>query len=140
MDALHSVFLYAVIMCDPVASVLIIESHPLMREALCAAIASEPSLTVAAQLVTSAEAVPVALALHPDLILIALGNPGWDDLQTLSALRQALPGVPILALITGEVVNQAQAALDIGASLVLTKEAQRSELLQALHAQSLKAH
>jgi DNA-binding NarL/FixJ family response regulator len=114
-------------------SVLVIESHPLMREALCAAIANEPGFTLAAQLASTEEAVPTAVTLQPDMILIALGNPGRDDLHTLSVLRQALPAVPILALTTNEVLNQEQAALELGASRVLTKAASRSELIHTLH-------
>ncbi len=74
----------------------------------------------------------MASALKPDLILIALGNPGWDDLQTLHTLRQALPAVPILALTTNEVLNQEQAALDAGASSVVPKAVPREELIGKL--------
>jgi DNA-binding NarL/FixJ family response regulator len=133
VDALHADFLYAITMREPIASVLIIESHPLMREALYAAIAMEPGLSVAALLTDSAQAAPVAQALQPDLILMALGNPGLDDLQALSNLRLALPAVPILALTTGEVADQEQAAADAGASVVITKAAPRAELIRVLH-------
>jgi DNA-binding NarL/FixJ family response regulator len=123
------------------ASVLIIESHPLMREALCTAILAEPDLKVALQGVNGTEALEmmitvkpdvVLLAFKPDIILLALGNPGLDDLETLKVLRRSLPDTPILALTSNEVDGQEKAALEAGAHAVLTKSAPREELICAL--------
>ena len=121
-------------MCDSNVSVLIIESHPLMREALASAIASEPGWGVAAQVVANAETELIATAVNPDMILLALGNPGLNDLDILRALRQARPTMPIIALTANEVMDQEQAALENGASCVISKSLSRVELMQALHA------
>ena len=123
------------------ASVLVIESHPIMREALCHAISQEPDLIVAEPVVTGGEVsqmiIPmqsglILLAYKPDIILMALGNPGWEDLAILSTLQKTLPGTPILALTSNEVGEQEQAALEAGAQVVLTKAAGRSEVISAL--------
>ena len=105
-----------------------------MREALASAIASEPGWIVAAQVAATSEALQLAVTLNPDTIMLAVGNPGLDDLYTLRALRQALPAMPIMALITDEVVNQAQAALEHGASCVTSKSTSRAELMNTLDA------
>jgi DNA-binding NarL/FixJ family response regulator len=115
------------------ASVLVIENHPLMREALCAAIADEPDLKVGLQAANGVEALQMFTIILPDIILLALGNPGTAELETLKNLRQALPEVPILALTSNEVVGQEQAALEAGAHVVLTKASSRSEIIDALH-------
>jgi DNA-binding NarL/FixJ family response regulator len=123
------------------ASVLVIESHPMMRESLCAAINEEPDLHVAEpansntntfQMEVSKRYDVFFLAQKPDLILLALGNPGLEDLQALADLCKALPGTPILALISDEVPGQAQAALNYGAYAVISKSAGRAELLHML--------
>jgi two-component system secretion response regulator SsrB len=120
---------------------LVIESHALAREALCAAIAEEPDFKLAGQVVSGAEALgmlittpadAVLLAFRPDLILLALGNPGRADLETLRALRKSLPNVPLLALTSPDVEGQAQVALYAGAQAVLSKFAPRAELIRAL--------
>jgi DNA-binding NarL/FixJ family response regulator len=114
------------------ATVLIIEKHPMMRAAQCAAIADEPELTIAAVAANGADILQMVTALQPELVLFSVGNPAQDDLQVLSALHKSLPATPILALISNEVAGQEQAALDAGAQAVLTKAAPRAELLRAL--------
>lgn len=110
------------------ASILIVESHPLMREALCLAI-EEEGWQVAAQASDGAQALELLPALQADLVLFALGNPGVQDMQTLAVLHQAWPSLPILALTANEVPGQELAALQNGAQAVLSKASSRNELL-----------
>jgi DNA-binding NarL/FixJ family response regulator len=132
MDALNRLFCYIVAMITSTSSVLVIESHPLMREALCAAITAEPDLKVAAQAVNGAEALQMAEILQPNMILLALRNPVLDDLESLTALRKSLPGTPIVALTSNEVPGQEQAALNSGACMALTKTSPRAVLIGKL--------
>jgi DNA-binding NarL/FixJ family response regulator len=122
-------------------SVLVIESHPMMREALRNAIAAEPGLSLAEPVFDGSEKLWMAIAAQPDTILLAykpdivllsLGNPGLDDLETLIVLRKSLPETPILALTSNEVGGQEQAALEAGANAGLTKAASRAELIEKL--------
>ena len=122
-------------------SILVIEKHPMMREALCNAITAESDLVIAEPIINSAEASQtviaarpntVLLAYKPDIIMLSLGNPGLDDLEALRDLRKSLPDTPILALTSNEVEGQEQAALDAGAQSVLTKSAPRNELIKKL--------
>ena len=114
------------------ASVLVIEKHPILREALCMVIADQPDLKVAAQATSGAEALKMVQASCPDMVVMAVGNPGLDDLESLALLRKVLPGAPILALTSNEVQEQEQAVLQAGASLALTKSAPRVELIEKL--------
>jgi DNA-binding NarL/FixJ family response regulator len=107
VDALNGLFRYHRTMSTSPITVLVIENHPLMREALCAAIAAEPGLALvepssgkaeAFQLVLSSEHDVIWLACRPDIVLLSLGNPGRVDLEALAALRCSLPGTPVLAL------------------------------------------
>jgi DNA-binding NarL/FixJ family response regulator len=129
-------------------SVLVIEKHPIMREALCTVIAGEtdfllldtaPDNSAAFQLEISQGHDVLFLAHKPDIILFSLGNPGLRDLQALSDLQKKLENTPILALTRDEVPGQEQAALEYGAQAVLTKAASREELLGALRSIKLSS-
>ena len=120
-------------------TVLVIEAHPMMREALCSAIADEADLKVGMQADNVMQALQMAMIVIPDIILLALGNPDQGDMDGLIALRQSLPAAPILALTSNEVPGQEQAALENGAQTVLTKAAPRAELLQVLRELRTKA-
>lgn len=113
-------------------SILVIEKHPLMREALCAAISDEPDMKVELKAADGMEALQTVQNVTPDMILLALGNSGLDGLETMKSLRQFLPRAPIVALITNEVPGQEQAALKEGACAVLNKAASRLELISKL--------
>ena len=128
------------------ASILIIEEHPIMREALRTAIADEADLRIvepspgdenAFQLTISSQHDVLFLTHKPDVILFSLGNPGLEDLAALTSLRTTLADTPILALTRNEVPGQEGAALEHGAQAVLTKTASRNELLGTLR--SIKA-
>jgi DNA-binding NarL/FixJ family response regulator len=112
-------------------SILIIEPHPLMREALCLAI-EEAGWRVAATMSDGIQALELLPGLQADLVLFSLGNPGLDDFQTIAALRQAQPELPILALTANELAGQEQAALRYGARAALSKASTRQELLGKL--------
>lgn len=114
------------------ASVLVIEKHPLMRQALCAAIADEPDLSVGMKAANGATALPMLRVIVPDMILLAVGNPGTAEMEALKILRKSLPNTPILALTSNEVVGQEQAALEAGSCAVLTKAVSRAELIKKL--------
>ena len=121
-------------------SIMVIESHPLMRAALCAAIADEPGLTIVAVAADVADIMQAAKLLQPDIVLMALGKPGTDEMKALQLLRKKLPAASILTLTNDEAPEQKQAALDHGAQATLAQNAPRSELLGALRLLSHTRH
>ena len=116
------------------ASVLVIEAHPMMLEALCTAIADEPELKVGMQAGNVTQALQIATMIIPDIILLALDHSDDSDMDALTILHKSIPTVPILALTSNEAPGQEQAALEHGAQAVLTKAAPRAELIHALRA------
>ena len=101
------------------ASVLIIEGYPLLRVALCNAVAAEPDLQIAMvdldDLLTLEIPGMEDVLLVPnklDLVLLSLGNPGLRELNALRVLHHARPQIPILVLTSNEVPGQDQAALE----------------------------
>jgi DNA-binding NarL/FixJ family response regulator len=117
--------------CIP-ASVMVIEKHPLMREALCDAISDEHDFSVGMKAAHSLEALQMLTIILPDIIIFALGNPGREELKTLKTLCESLPQTPILVLTSNEVPGQEQAELEAGAQVVMTKSASRGEIIHTL--------
>lgn len=113
------------------ATVMIIESQPLMRMALSKALAAE-GMTVLAELTHSHELQSWFPGQSPDLILFSLSEVDQDELTMITTLRDTLPQTTIAALITGERREEAQAALASGAHMVLEKTLPRTALLEAL--------
>ncbi len=129
------------------ASVLVIESHPMMREALLAAITDEPGLVLASQTEYDVDEINIEiptqfdviqLSSEPDIVLLDLDSPEMAEVETIKLLRKSLPEAAILALTSSETAGENQAALDAGAQLVLSKTEPKNVLLRALH--SLKTY
>jgi len=114
------------------ATVLVIEAHPLMREALCFAITNEPDLKAGMQAGNVMQALQMVMTVIPDIILLAMDHRDQNEMDELMALHKSLPATPILALTSNEEAGQEQTALTNGAQVVLTKAAPRAELLRTL--------
>lgn len=68
-----------------------------------------------------AEAIAKAKELNPNLIVLDLSMPGMSGADAASALRQAVPNVPIVILtMYGDVLGQAMAA-GLGVNAVVAK-------------------
>ncbi len=112
--------------------VLVVDDHPLMREALAAAIEDEADMQVVAQAGNGEEAVLQEKRLHPDVIVMDIFMPVKDGLQAMAEINAANPKAHILALTSSTDENTIMAAVQAGACGYLLKDTQRGELLQAI--------
>ena len=112
-------------------SILIIESQPLMRAALRTTFAAE-GISVVGVLAGTMEALRTVSELNPKVVLVAIGTPGWAELEMIQPLRKLMPACAIVALVTGEIPGQEHTASSKGADLVLSKAAPWSDLLKAV--------
>ena len=112
--------------------ILIADDHPLMREALRAAVEDEPDLQVVGEAADGREAVALARELDPDVILMDLLMPGMDGLEATATILAQQPEIKILTLTSLSTEDKVLAAVQAGALGYVTKEAPRAELLQAI--------
>ncbi len=112
--------------------VLVVDDHPLMRQAICTAIESEGDMQVAGEASNGNDAVAQARALRPDVIVMDLLMPAKDGLQAMAEIRAANPDARILALTSSTDQDLVVAAVQAGALGYLTKDTPRAQLLQAI--------
>jgi DNA-binding NarL/FixJ family response regulator len=119
-------------MRKPPISLLIIESHALMRSALATALAEEPDLDVVAATAYGAEGIALFEQHRPDLVLIDLALPDMDGVNTIERIIAAEPRANILVITGEEKRERILAALEAGALGYFPKRAARSNLVDAV--------
>lgn len=115
-------------------TLLVVDDHPVVRDGLTGMLASDPEIDVVGQAADGAEAVRVARALRPDVILMDLRMPGTDGVTAIAELaRLGLPS-RVLVLTTYDTDAYVVPAIEAGATGYLLKDAPRDELLRAVRA------
>lgn len=112
--------------------VIVVDDHPLMREALCAAIEDEPDLAVVGSAADGVQAVVVANAVPADVIIMDLFLPRQGGVDAAIAILIARPNARILALTSSADEVLVRAAIQAGVRGYVLKEAGRKELLCAI--------
>jgi two-component system KDP operon response regulator KdpE len=116
--------------------VLVVDDEPQIRRALRTNLAAR-SYTV--DLAASGEeALSLAAAHHPDVVILDLGLPGIDGLAVVEGLR-GWSQVPIIVLSVRDAEADKIAALDAGADDYVTKPFAMGELLARLRAATRRA-
>src|SRR5438128_11007495 len=102
------------------ARILIVDDHPLTREAL-SSLLSAHGLDVIGCVSDGAEAIVEAGRLQPDLILLDLSMPGLDGLSALPRLREAAPECEVVVLTASGTEENLLGAIRAGAAGYLLK-------------------
>ena len=100
--------------------VLIVDDHPLTRDALATLLAGN-DFDVVGQASDGQEAIDVAAKLRPQLVLLDLSMPGLDGLSALPGLRAAVPDAEVIVLTASGTEENLLAAIRAGAAGYLLK-------------------
>ena len=112
--------------------VLIADPQTILREGLQALLAQAPGLEVAGAVDSGAEAVRLAGALKPDVVLLDMSLGDSDGLGALREIKRRSPSSCVLVLTVQDSEEHVWAALQAGADGYVLKEASRAELLMAI--------
>lgn len=113
-------------------NIMITDDHPMMREALRAALEEEPELIVSCEATNGVEAVALVETCQPDVILMDLLMPDMDGLEAIRRIMEINPQARIMVVSSLEEEDKIMAAVQAGALGYFPKTAPRAFLLEAI--------
>lgn len=114
--------------------VLLGDDHALVRAGLRALIAALPFVTDVYEAADGREAIAVATAEHPEIVLMDIAMPVMNGFEAMSRILKDLPGTRVVVLSMYEDEEFVWRALRLGASGYVAKSAAVAELEAALRA------
>ena len=113
---------------------LIVDDHPVVRDGLRGMFAGDPRFEVLGEAGNGHEALAVARAVQPDVILMDLRMPGMDGVTTIRTLKEQGFTARVLVLTTYDTDSDVLPAIRAGATGYLLKDTPREELFRAVSA------
>jgi NarL family two-component system response regulator LiaR len=114
--------------------ILLAEDHVLVREGTRELIDHEDDLEVVAEAGDGEEAVRLADAHHPDVILMDVAMPKLNGLEATRQIKAAHPEIAVLVLTAYDDDEYVFAFLEMGAAGYLLKDASAEDLVKAIRA------
>ena len=120
----------------PVESIrlVIVDDHPLVRDGLRARLSVVSGLQVVGEAASGAEALLLADACAPDLMLVDVGMRGMNGIELANTLRLRHPAIRILMLSMYDNREYVLSAVRAGARGYVLKESPTQEILAAIAA------
>jgi CheY-like chemotaxis protein len=112
--------------------VLLADDQIVMREGLARLLSQEPDIDIVGQAADGQEAVRLAAALLPDVVLMDISMPKLNGVEATRAIRNDYCDIRIIGLSMFEEADRAQALRDAGAIAYLTKSGPPDELIAAI--------
>ena len=111
--------------------VMVVDDHPMWREGVCRDLAAA-GYDVAAAPGEGRQAVRIAAAARPDVVIHDLQLPDVSGVEVIQGLLEAVPGIRVLMLSASGEQQSVLDAVKAGASGYLLKSAGLSEFLEAV--------
>jgi two-component system, NtrC family, response regulator AtoC len=120
--------------------IVIADDHQILRAGLKSVLQAEPGFAVVGEAGDGAEAVRLARALKPDVLLIDLAMPGTPGMETLAEL--AAGPTPVRAIVFTTAIERPDVvkALRLGAAGVLLKESTTEMLFKSIRSVAAGQH
>ena len=116
-------------MSNSKSTILVVDDHPLFRKGVAQLLTMEPSFEVVGEAGNYEEAIRVARASDPDLILLDLNMKGGSGLEILATLKEEDPACRVVMLTVSDAPEDLMAAIRAGADGYLLKDMEPEDLL-----------
>lgn len=114
--------------------VLLVDDHQLVRDGLHSRLGETPGIRVVGEAGTGAEALRLAAALQPDLVLLDIGLPDMSGLDVAARLTDVAAGTRTLMLSMYDNREYVLSAIRAGAAGYVLKDASSKEIIAAIRA------
>ena len=115
-------------------TLLLVDDQALLRMGFRLVLEAEDDLEVLGEASDGRSALAQVAALHPDVVLMDVRMPGMNGIDATEQIVAHHPGTRVLILTTFDLDEYAFAALRVGASGFLLKDARPAELVSAIRA------
>ncbi|ATW51292.1 response regulator [Streptomyces xantholiticus] len=112
--------------------VVLADDQPLVRAALQMVITDAEGIEVAGEAGNGAEAVALAEALRPDVVVMDIRMPGTDGIEATRRITERLDGTHVIVLTTFDDDDYVYGALRAGAAGFLVKDMALDDILAAV--------
>jgi len=118
---------------EPKISVMIVDDHPLFRAGLRRVLELEPALQIVGEAVNGQQALDMAHALTPQVILMDINLPILNGLQVTRELTASNSKIAVIVLTAYHDDEQMLHAIRAGASAYFPKDVDPEEMIRAVH-------
>ncbi|MFQ5610650.1 MAG: response regulator transcription factor [Anaerolineae bacterium] len=109
--------------------VLVVDDHPGFRRSVVHLLTSVDQFAVVGEAANSAEALTLACALRPRIVILDIRMPGLNGLTIIDQLKANVSGVIVVVLTLWDTPHYREAAQNSGADAFVVKENMFVELL-----------
>ena len=114
--------------------ILLVDDQPLFRRAIASLIGDQPGLTVVGEAENGLEAVEMAHALTPDLVVMDVEMPVMTGVEATRRIREELPGIKVVILTVSDSDEHLFDAIKFGAHGYLLKDLRPEQLYELIRA------